>query len=380
MKISQRFLTERAGSPASGPATVDGTADLVLVFGSKELLNDGEVFGALRARYPAAHLCGCSTAGEICGTGVFDDTIVATAISFEDTRIMGAGITLDTVSNSKEAGALLARSIEMEDLVHVFVLSDGLNVNGSELVEGLSENLPRNVTITGGLAADADRFEGTYVFWDGPPRRNSLAIVGFYGNHLKVGYGSMGGWDPFGPDRLVTRSSGNVLYEIDGRSVLELYKRYLGDRARELPSSGLFFPLCVRTGEGEKGIVRTILSVNEKEGSMTFAGDIPQGSYARLMKANFERLIDGACGAAATAHEAMGSVPVELAIHISCVGRKLVLRQRVEEEIEASREVLGPDAVFAGFYSYGEISPFTPGAKCALHNQTMTVTTLSEVR
>ena len=258
MKISQRFLAGQTASPLRGAVAPDETADLVLAFGSKELLNDGDSFGALRALYPAAHLCGCSTAGEICGTGVFDDTLAATVISFEGTRIMGAGITLTAVSNSKEAGALLARSIEMEGLVHVFVLSDGLNVNGSELVEGLSGSLPEKVTITGGLAADADRFEETYVFWDGPPRQNSLAIVGFYGNHLKVGYGSMGGWDPFGPDRLVTRSSGNVLYEIDGRSVLDLYRRYLGDRARDLPSSGLFFPLCVRTGEGEKGIVRTL--------------------------------------------------------------------------------------------------------------------------
>jgi hypothetical protein len=188
----------------------------------------------------------------------------------------------------------------------------------------------------------------------------------------------MGGWDPFGPDRLVTRSSGNVLYELDGRSALDLYKRYLGDKARDLPSSGLLFPLRIHTGEGETGIVRTILSVSEKDNSLTFAGDIPEGSYARLMKANFERLIDGACGAARTSHQAMGSMPAELAILISCVGRKLVLRQRVEEEVEASREVLGAGAVLAGFYSYGEISPFTPGAKCALHNQTMTVTTLAE--
>jgi hypothetical protein len=60
------------------------------------------------------------------------------------------------------------------------------------------------------------------------------------------------------------------------------------------------------------------------------------------------------------------------------VGRRLVLRQRIEEEVEAVREVLGGAPVMTGFYSYGEISPLNPSARCALHNQTMTVTTLTE--
>jgi hypothetical protein len=124
--------------------------------------------------------------------------------------------------------------------------------------------------------------------------------------------------------------------------------------------------------------VRAILGIDRERQSMTFAGDIPEGSYARLMKANFDRLIDGAVNAAQCGYRALGDVPPQLAILISCVGRKLVLKQRIEEEVEGAREVLGPDAVFAGFYSYGEISPFTPGAKCELHNQTMTITTFAE--
>lgn len=124
--------------------------------------------------------------------------------------------------------------------------------------------------------------------------------------------------------------------------------------------------------------MRTILGIDREQQSLTFAGDVPEGSYSRLMKANFDRLIDGAVGAAETGHRAIGSAPAELVLLISCVGRKLVLKQRIEEEVEGAREVLGPDAVFAGFYSYGEISPFTPGAKCELHNQTMTITTFSE--
>jgi hypothetical protein len=199
-----------------------------------------------------------------------------------------------------------------------------------------------------------------------------------YGDRLKVGFGSLGGWDAFGPERVVTRSKANILYELDGQPALALYKKYLGDHAKDLPASGLLFPLSLKTSAGDS-VVRTILGVNEAEDSLTFAGDMPQGGHARLMKANFDRLIDGAIGAAQTSYAAIGSTSPELALLISCVGRKLVLKQRIEEEVEGVREVLGPEAVLAGFYSYGEISPFNPSAKCELHNQTMTITTLSEI-
>jgi hypothetical protein len=258
------------------------------------------------------------------------------------------------------------------------VISDGKCVNGSELVSGLTEHLPLGVTLTGGLAGDGDRFQETLVIWDGPPEPNKVALVGLYGNRLKVGFGSLGGWDAFGPERLITRSAGNILYELDGQPALELYKKYLGEYAKDLPASGLLFPLSLRTAAGES-LVRTILGVSETEYSLTFAGDMPQGGRARLMKANFDRLIDGAVGAAQTSYGALGKASPELALLISCVGRKLVLKQRVEEEVEGVRDVLGQETILAGFYSYGEISPFTPSAKCELHNQTMTITTLSEL-
>ncbi len=232
--------------------------------------------------------------------------------------------------------------------------------------------------MTGGLSGDGTRFEETLVIGDRPPEKEVVAAIGLYGGSIRVGYGSLGGWDPFGPERLITRSDGNVLYELDGKSALELYKKYLGEHAKELPASGLLYPLSLRTRAGEQGVVRTILSVDEKAQAMIFAGDVPEGSYVRLMKANFDRLVDGATGAARTSYQAMGASSPDLAILISCVGRKLVLKQRVEEEVEGVRDVLGERTVLTGFYSYGEISPFTPNAKCELHNQTMTITTLSE--
>jgi hypothetical protein len=378
MKLEQKKWTASAGWEPASPVKSGSSAQLVLLFGSTEILREKKCLNEIKEAYPNAHLLGCSTAGEIYGTQVFDDSLVLTAVSFDHTLLKGAKVKIDDLENSFHVGQQLARSLEGEGLVHVFVLSDGLKINGSDLVKGLIECLPDHVSITGGLSGDGARFMETYVLWDDEPERDTVAALGMYGNRLRVGYASFGGWDPFGPERLITRSSGNVLYEFDGKSALALYKRYLGDHAAGLPSTGLLFPLSVRTKEGERGLVRTILSVNEEDQSMTFAGDVPEGAYARLMKANFDRLIDGAVEAAKTSLDIISFLP-ELAILISCVGRKLILKQRVEEELEGVRDILGGQATLTGFYSYGEISPFSRGALCELHNQTMTITVLSEV-
>lgn len=304
--------------------------------------------------------------------------MTTTAIHFENTDVKSVRIKIKDAGESYKAGKYLSKSLNKKGLVHIFVVSEGININGSELVRGLTDSLPEHITVTGGLSGDGENFKKTCILWNNVVEENSIAAIGLYSTRLRVGYASMGGWDPFGPERLITRSKENVLYELDNKSALQLYKKYLGEHAKGLPATGLLFPLSIRETEDKKGVVKTILSVDEKNQSMTFAGDVPEGSYARLMKANFNRLIDGASGAAKTSYESIGLEPPDLAILISCVGRKMVLKQRIDEEVEAVRDILGNKAVFTGFYSYGEISPFTLDAKCELHNQTMTITTLSE--
>lgn len=379
MTIEQRKWTKDKGWEIVSDYNLKDKAQLVFVFGDSSLLKDPQNFNQVKEFYPNAHILSGSTAGEIVGTQVLDNSLAVTAINFTNTPLKFAQSKIQRMEDSLLVGETLANSLPKEGLVHVMVFSDGLHVNGTNLVKGLTANLPKDVAVTGGLVGDQDRFKETFVGLDGIPEQSNIALIGFYGTSIKFGYGSMGGWDPFGPERLVTRSKDNVLYELDGQSALELYKKYLGDQASGLPASGLLFPLSIRLEGRSAGLVRTILGVNEQEGSMTFAGDIPENSYVRLMKANFERLIDGASGAANMSHEPfVGSSP-ELAILISCVGRKLVLKQRVEEEVESVKEKLGQATVIAGFYSYGEICPVTPTEKqCELHNQTMTITTLSE--
>ncbi len=360
------------------PVVADPAATLVLVFGTGAVL-DAARCAELRVMFPSAALVGCTTAGEILDERVYDDSVVATAISFADTCVRVEHADVTDAAASREAGRSLGTRLMAPDLVHVLVFSDGLVVNGSELAAGLRDSLPGGVAVTGGLAGDGTRFAHTaVVVGELSPHAGRVAAIGLYGKRLRVGHGSLGGWDAFGVDRLITRARGNVLYELDGEPALALYKRYLGEHAAGLPATGLLFPLALRDPElGDLGLVRTILAVNENDQSMTFAGDMPEGMYARMMKANFDRLIDGAIGAADAACVGLNG-EASLALLISCVGRRLVLKQRIEEEVEGVRHVLGPHPVLTGFYSYGEISPYTPTARCELHNQTMTITTFAE--
>ena len=353
MKIEQTRWTREDGWANLSPGSALHDAQLVFLFGGTHIVNDPSLALEVRNAYPQAYVFGCSTAGEIYGTEVTDGGLVVTAVRLDETHIEHGEILMSEVGTSHEAGERLAQLLPAEGLVHVFVLSDGLHVNGSELVEGLAQSLPGDVSITGGLSGDGDRFEQTFVVLGGAPKPDAVGVLGFYGAALRIGYASLGGWDAFGPERLITKSEGNVLFELDGKSALELYKTYLGEHAAGLPSTGLLFPLSLRMTGNEIPVVRTILGIDEEAHSLTFAGDVPEGAYARLMKANFDRLIDGAVGAARATYETVGSSSPELAILISCVGRKLVLKQRIEEEVEGVREVLGDATVLAGFYSYG---------------------------
>jgi hypothetical protein len=313
------------------------------------------------------------------GNSVLDEGLVATAIYFEHTVLKARRLPLQEGMSAFQAGEVLAGQLDPDGLVHILVLSEGVTVNGSALVAGLQQHLPAKVGITGGLAGDGDRFQETLLLWNGKVESHSIVVLGFYGTRLRVGSGSYGGWEAFGPYRQVTRSSGNRLYELGGWLALPLYQAYLGEQAPDLPAAGLLFPLSVMTTASEKPVVRTLLAIHEADQSITFAGDVPEGSYARVMRTTIPQLVAGAMKAAKTSAEPLGTRSTELAVLISCVGRKLVLQQRVEEEVRGVRQVLGERAVLTGFYSYGEIAPFTPGTLCRLHNQTMTITTFAEL-
>lgn len=380
MKIGQKLFTREKGWEDILPSVFTTPPQLVLAFGGRAIVEDAKYFQEIRAFFPNSHIIECSTAGEILKDQVRDDSIAVTAVLFEKTQLSFAEADITKAEESETVGKKLADLIPKENLVHVMVFSDGLKVNGTALVKGLNENLPPEVSVTGGLVGDGADFKKTVLGLDQVAQGGKVILIGFAGTGLKIGYGSLGGWDAFGVERKITRSKGNILFELDGKPALELYKTYLGDKAAGLPGTGLLFPLRLHIDhESRTEVVRTILGVNEREQSLTFAGDMPEGALVTLMKANFERLIDGASKAGNMSIEALGSGAPELAILISCVGRKLVLKERTNEEIEAVRSVIGEKPAIAGFYSYGELCPTASTEKqCRLHNQTMTITTLRE--
>jgi hypothetical protein len=374
LKVEQLTLTQSSWLESLSKVSLE--PDLILLFMAANFQDKTALVEHLHNTYSKASIAGCSTAGEISDVAVFDDSISMTLIQFQTVSVKLQAVQIHKMDSSHQAGLELGNALQQEDLQHVMVFSDGLNVNGADLVEGLRGVL-NDISITGGLAGDGANFRETFVIHNNNISDNCIVGLGFYGEDLKVGFSSKGGWDSFGIERLVTRSHKNVLYELDGHPALKLYKSFLGQNAKNLPGSGLLFPLSMRLNDHERPLVRTILAVDEATQSLTFAGNIPEGSYVRLMKANVDRLINGAEDSASSALES-AEQKVELAILISCVGRKLVLKQLVEEEVEVVRDIMGSGPKITGFYSYGEIAPFRKYSPCELHNQTMTITTLSE--
>ena len=352
---------------------------LVFVFGDREFVVRPELSQQVRQFYPEAYIVTSSTSGNILGETVTEKSVTVTALHFEKTRVWFSETEIENQFGSKNVGKKLAEFLPKDDLVHAIVLSDGLEVNGSALAKSINEHLPPSVTITGGLAGDGDKFEKTVVGCNTEPKSNRVSLIGFYGSSLRVGYASKGGWTATQESYTITRSKENVLFELNGEPALDVYKKLLGPEAANLPGSGLLFPLQLELPD-EGTVVRTILNVNEEDKSVTFAGDMPEGTVAHVMHATAEELIASAREAGAESTAAIRPAIPQFALLVSCVGRRLVLKERTAEEVKAAREAIGERAAIHGFYSYGELCPSKEsGKKCLLHNQTMTITTFVEL-
>lgn len=358
------------------------SANLVLVFGSVKRFSEGKLQGFLKSRYPSAQLVGCTTSGEISAAGVFDDSIQITAIQWEKTIQRVAQTKMSGMQNSFEAAASLAKQLKADTLRTVLVISDGLNVNGSELLKGFQSVLG-NIPIVGGLAGDGGAFVKTLQLYNETISDNQVIAVGLYGNALITSSGALGGWKPYGPPRKVTKSEKNVVYEMDDKPALPLYRMYIGEAfSRGLPGTGLKFPLAV-IEEGKRDVekIRTLLAIDSKANSLTFAGNVEVGETVRLCQTNHDRLVEGAGNAAHLVMEGLSASKTNqagLALLVSCVGRKGVMAENVGDEVKLVQQILGPQTSVTGFYSYGELAPRPNTTDSVLHNQTMTIGYLSE--
>ncbi|SDG91522.1 FIST signal transduction protein [Winogradskyella thalassocola] len=351
---------------------------LVLVFGNRYMLESPSIYEEIKALFPDGHIVFGSACAEISSSTVNEDSITITAMEFEKSQfVIKTSNVLDADLDSFKTGKELVQQFPAEGLKYVFVVSEGSFINGSQLTKGMSSSNDDNLLITGGLCGDDTRFEKTLASYNENPKEGEIVAIGFYGETLEVTFSIHGGWTPFGPERTVTKSEGNILFELDGQPALDLYKTYLGDKAKDLPGAALLYPLNVKSDEEEQSIVRSILNINEDDNSVILAGDIKENSKVQLMMTNVDNIANASERAAKQALEYRKNKP-EIAFLVSCIGRKLVLDQRVEEEIEEVIEVLGQGTTVSGFYSYGEIAPFHGEIACQLHNQTMTITLISE--
>lgn len=353
-------------------------AQLLLVFADRKLLEKNIFNKELAANFNNARIIYCSTAGEIYDRKVQHSSASCVAIQLDKTAFSVQSNNIKNFENSYLLGKSTAALLDPKDLKYIMIISDGNIINGDDVLKGIQEVIDPSVIISGGLAGDGDRFQKTLVGIEENVVEGNIVLLGLYGNHIQISTGIKGGWDIFGPEREVTKAEGNVLYEIDQTNALDLYKKYLGKYAAELPGSALLFPISLKVSESDLSIVRTILSVDEEKKSMTFAGNLPNGSKIRFMKSNFDRLITAASEAGVEANANISNHSPDLTLIVSCVGRKIVLSNRVEEEVEAATEGLPNTGAIIGFYSYGEIAPMKKNPHSFLHNQTLTVTTFSE--
>ena len=363
-----RFLEDR----------VELNNPLVFVFGNRYALEDEKIYDEIKALYPSGEIVFGTTSGEILEKNVFEESIVLTAIEFEQSsyKVVHENMN-DHNMNVEELGHSLVQSLPTEGLKHTFIISEGTNVNGSGLIKGMEAKLTAEVSISGGLCGDDARFERTLASYNENPKEGEVVCIGFYGESLEITSANYGGWTSFGPQRTITKSKNNMLFELDGKPALDLYKLYLGDKAKGLPEAALLYPLSVHMTDSKEVLVRTILTIDEENNAMVLAGDVPEGSKVQLMMSTVDDIADGALIAGNYAMRNRKSKP-DLALLVSCVGRKLVMDQRTEEEVEEVKGAIGDETKIMGFYSYGEMAPFAGQNECKLHNQTMTLTLFSE--
>jgi hypothetical protein len=356
--------------------TLDSPNTLITVFSTPNFSKVEKGFQELSQRFPNSIITGCSTTGEIYEGELYDDTLSVAISRFEKTKIVANFTNVDNILDSFHAGAKLANSFDKEGLKSLYVLSDGLALDGSTLAKGINQNLNKNISVTGGMASDNGLFKSTWVFVNREPKSGYASAIGFYGEDIHVSYASKGGWNKVGLTRTITacNSDTNTIMTIDDKPALELYKTYMGEHAKNLPASGLAFPLMVIDDEDDIKI-RSLLAADEETQSIGVYGDIAKNDKIIFLQGNPGHIVTGAEEAAQELPELTETAA--LALTVSCIGRRSVLQDRAEEEVEIIKEVLGDNITQIGFYSYGEISTH-PSGKCGLLNQTMTLALIWE--
>ncbi|MFH1114932.1 MAG: FIST N-terminal domain-containing protein [Pseudomonadota bacterium] len=318
---------------------------------------------------------GCTTDGEISTGGFGTDSavlagVVTDQIQFHVVSAQGLG------KDPLEAGRRIAVKLPPE-VSYVQIFSDGLTGNGCAILRGIASVLGEDVPIAGGTAGDAGRFRQTWQFHGPRVLTDSVTAIGFTGD-FTVGTGVSSGWSPVGTVKIVTRARANVVYELNGEPALDVFKRFLGRHADKLPAVGVEYPLGIVSkpgapGEEEYHLIRATMSVSREEGSISFAGEIPEGAAVRLTCGDNDSILKATEEAVRRALAGLGAARPRMVFFYSCMARRIVLGRRTKEETEVLYRTLNKRLPLIGFYTYGEYCRLRAGGPSLFHNETATV-------
>ena len=324
---------------------------------------------AMREATGSAPLSGCSAEGTISGDDADESnfSVVVMAISSEELRWTN-GLARGLSTDSRAAGQQVARGLSSglgADAVGLFVFPDGTTVNFDHLFAGLEGNLPsdRFLPIWGGGAGDNLALVQTYQYCDDEIVSDGVAYALLSGMARPVSVIGIG-YVPIGGERMVTRSQGNVIYEIDGKPTLEVLQEYLPDSAlaENWQSYAITFALCFRAlsyMKDEEYFVQTILSVDETDGSAIVQTEVQEGTSVWLSSRDQEKVTTGLDRVVYRIKQELGGNQPKLVFQCDCVSRgKTMFRE--QEKMRLLRQfpqAVCPDVPWAGFYTYGEIGP-----------------------
>jgi len=326
------------------------------------------ILNKINEQYPDIELIGCTTAAEISSIGGYTDDSINLILFSSDVLDFKAGVA-DQVS--KNPTGIIKKSLDEtqarlnEEAKLMLMTPSSMTISSDVVIESMKQVMGDSFPIFGGAAADPWTFVGTKQFYQNSVLLDSVPFLLISGP-LLYSFGVESGWKPIGDKATVTKSDHNIVTEINDKPAIEFYRSYLGDG--DLSELGEY-PVAVHSENDDKFYLRACLLADTQSGHMSFAGDLNEGAIIQHTTMTRDRVVSAAKLSVDNAIKAFPGSKPEAALCFSCAGRREVLGTRTNEEYKLLNDHF-PNLPFAGFYTYGEISPNHYGKPTRIHNET----------
>ncbi|MFZ0491330.1 MAG: FIST N-terminal domain-containing protein [Salegentibacter sp.] len=227
--------------------------------------------------------------------------------------------------------------------------------DGHKMVSTLKKSLGPEKVYYGGMAGDDWSMNGTFVFANENETDSGIAAIVLDGDKIQLNGMAINGYKPMGISRTVTRSKGNLLYEIDGKPAVEMYLKYLGKNDQQddldvFKDVSVEYPFIVERDQNETVLVST-RDINEEENALVTDMDMPEGTNFWFAQPPGFDIVEEILEKAAMIKESQKTKADALLV-FSCAGRPPLLGPMVTEENEGLARIW--NAPMAGFFTYGE--------------------------